>query len=291
MVVHSLTARVALFGTTAVPIHRRAAPVSHQSQFTQTSPPALFPLTTQMELCGPAMCSPRPASHLQLHFQTVGPTAWTPKARVATPMSTTSTTLTPTPISIPGTTTQCSIHTQPTAQHWIPGLILCCCLVSGTRTSQLPMQGVPRRTRQWRQRWIPAATALFHPPRSHGPLQPFMDLWRHTTQVDTIKPCSCNHWSELMCILMYSLCNRSNNQNINFTLLLPLCLCSSWTYQSKDVSLVLTDAKMDYGFTMNGSIMWLYQCMAAAPALYCKCRYRTLTVSLDYESCTVHMTY
>lgn len=144
--------RTAQFGT--APIHRKPVLAFTLSppQSTQTFPPALFPSPTQKELCGLATCFPRPAFHLRPPLQTAGPTVWTPRAWVATPMSTTSTTLTPTHTSTPGTTTQCFIHTQPTALRWIPGLILCCCLVLGTRISLLPIQRFPQTARGWRQR-------------------------------------------------------------------------------------------------------------------------------------------
>ncbi|KAF3842985.1 hypothetical protein F7725_001834, partial [Dissostichus mawsoni] len=53
----------------------------------------------------------------------------------------------PHPTSTHGTTTPCSIHTPPTAQPWIPGLIRCCCPLLGTRTSRAPAQRVPRTVR------------------------------------------------------------------------------------------------------------------------------------------------
>lgn len=117
MVCLSLRVRAAQFGT--APIHPRPVPASHlsPSQSIQTSLPALFPSTTRMELCGPAMCSPRPASRLWRPSLTAGPTAWTPKAQAATPMFMTSIILTPMHTSTPGTTTPCSIPTRPTVQH------------------------------------------------------------------------------------------------------------------------------------------------------------------------------
>ncbi len=230
MVGLSRRVRAAQRGT--APIHPRPALASRLSRFrsTRTSPPALFPSATQMPLCGPTMCSLKPASHLQLPSQKVGHTAWTHRAQAATPMSTTSTILTPTPTSMPDTTTPCSSHTQPTAQRWTPGLTLCCSQVWGTTTSQLPAQGAPHTARGWRQRWIPAATAPSRPPLSPGPPQPSMDLWRCMTQVERSKQI---WYSNFTCILI--LCTKVIGSCCFLS-------CSSRSNQSKDFSLVLTDA-------------------------------------------------
>lgn len=148
---HSLRVRAAQCGI--APIHPRPALAFHPSQSTQTSHLALYPSIIQTGHCGPTTCSHKAASRLQRPSPIAGLTAWTHRAQVATPMSTASTILTFTV----GTATQCFIHTQPTALHWIPDLILCCCPVLGTRTSQPP--AVPHTMRGWRQKWTPAATA------------------------------------------------------------------------------------------------------------------------------------
>lgn len=232
----SLRVRAAQCGTQ--PTHPRPALASHPSpsRSTRTSPPAPSPSTTRTDLSGPTTCSPRPASLLRPPSPTVGPTAWTPRTRAATPTSTTSITLTPTHTSTPGTTTQCSIHTRPTAQRWIPGLTLCCCPVWGTRASRLPARGAPRTARGWRQRWSPAATAPSWLPLSPGRPRPSMDHWRCMTQVDTTRQIHHN-------LHMYS------TSCATVTLPSLFLSCSSWSNQSKDVSLVLADALKDYQFT------------------------------------------
>lgn len=173
MVGHSLRDRAVQYGTAT--IHPRPILAFHLSRSTQTLPLALCPSTIRTEHSGRTMCCPRAASHLQLPSLIAGPTAWTRRTQVPTQMSTI---LTPT--FTQGTTTPCSIHTPPTAlQRWIPGLILCCCPVLGTRIRPL----APHITRPWRPRWTPASTAPSRLPLSHGPPRPSMDPWRPMTQV------------------------------------------------------------------------------------------------------------
>lgn len=173
MVGHSLRDRAVQYGTAT--IHPRPILAFHLSRSTQTLPLALCPSTIRTEHSGRTMCCPRAASHLQLPSLIAGPTAWTRRTQVPTQMSTI---LTPT--FTQGTTTPCSIRTPPTAlQRWIPGLILCCCPVLGTRIRPL----APHITRAWRPRWTPASTAPSRLPLSHGPPRPSMDPWRPMTQV------------------------------------------------------------------------------------------------------------
>lgn len=174
MVALSLKVREAQLGTTL--IHPRAAPVSPLFLFqsTQAFPPALFHSTNRMELCGPATCFPRPASHLQLPFLIAGPTAWTTRAQAVTQMFMTSTI--PTPTSTLGTITPCFIHTQLTARHWIPDSIHSCCLVLGAKVRHPPTQGVPHTARGWRQGSNPAATTMSRLPLPLGLLLVSMDL-------------------------------------------------------------------------------------------------------------------
>lgn len=175
MVGHSLRDRAVQYGT--APIHPRPVLAFHLSRSTQTLPLALCPSIIRMEHSGRTMCCPRAASHLQLPSLIAGPTAWTRRTQVATQMS-----IILTPTSTQGTTTPCSIHTPPTAlQHWIPGLILCCCPVCGTRIRPL----APHIVMAWRPRWTPASTAPLRLPPSHGPPRPSMDPWRPMTQVDS----------------------------------------------------------------------------------------------------------
>lgn len=144
---------------------------------------------------------------------------------MATRESTTSTI--PTLTSTPATTTPCSIHTRPTARHWIPGSALCCCRVSGPRIRHLPTQAAPHTAWGWRQRWTPAATAPSQPPLSPGPPLRSMDRWTRTTRVLMLH----NHH---ICSTLYYLI---------WTKYVFLSFCSCWSSnQNKDISLVLTDS-------------------------------------------------
>lgn len=146
---------------------------------------------------------------------------------MATRESTTSTI--PTLTSTPATTTPCSIHTPPTAQHWIPGSAPCCYPVSGTRIRHLPAQAAPHTAWGWRQRWTPAAIAPSQPPRSPGPPRRSMDRWTHTTQVQMLHN---HHIHSTLYDLIWT------KYGIWYVF---LSFCSCWSSnQSKDISLVLT---------------------------------------------------
>lgn len=65
-------------------------------------------------------------------------------------------------------------------------------------------------------------------------------------------------------IIHFIICAVRYNQHIKPSFF----LCSSRSDQSKDTSLVLKNT--DYQFTPKRTTLWLYQCTAAAPALYCE---------------------